>query len=88
MRDQYIRDNIYPETKIYLDALRARQPNDTLQNVLANREVAACINGREEFEDVDLVFPHRTPFTIKKADHGMVRPFWVRHNDDEIMVNV
>ena len=30
MREQYIRDNIYPETKIFLDAVRARQPNDTL----------------------------------------------------------
>jgi hypothetical protein len=50
--------------------------------------VAGCINARDEFEDVDLVFPNRTPFTIKGADHGMVRPFFVRHNDDEIMVTI
>jgi len=56
--------------------------------MLANKEVAAVINGRDEFDDVDLVFPHRVPYTIRKIDHGMVRPFWVRHNDDEIMVNV
>lgn len=86
MREQYIRDNIYPETKIFLDAIRERRPDDTLQKLVENKEVAAVINGREEFEDVDLVMPHRVPFTIKKADHGMVRPFWVRHNDDEIMV--
>ena len=43
--------------------------------------VAAVIKGREEFEDLDLVFPHRTPFTIKKTDHGMIRPFYVRWND-------
>lgn len=49
-------------------------------------EVAAVINGREEFDDIDLVFPHRTPFTITKTDHGLVRPFFVRHNDQEIMV--
>jgi hypothetical protein len=46
------------------------------------------INARDEFDDLDLVFPHRTPFTIKKTDHGMVRPFFVRHNDEEIMVTV
>ena len=55
---------------------------------MENKEVAGVINGREEFEDVDIVLPHRVPFTIRKADHGMVRPFWVRHNDEEIMVNV
>jgi hypothetical protein len=50
--------------------------------------VAAVIKGRDEFDDIDLVFPHRTPFTIRKADHGMVRPFYVRWNDQEIMVTV
>ena len=44
-------------------------------------EVAAVIKGREEFDDLDLVFPNRTPFTITKTDHGLVRPFYVRHND-------
>lgn len=50
--------------------------------------VAAVIKGREEFEDLDLVFPHRTPFTIRKTDHGMIRPFYVRWNDEEIMVTI
>lgn len=72
MREQYIRDGMWPETKIFLDAKRARQPNDTLQNLMANKEVAAVINGRDEFDDLDLVFPHRTPYTIRKSDHGMV----------------
>jgi len=44
------------------------------------------INARDEFKDVDLVFPHRTPFTIRRTDHGLVRPFYVRHKDEEIMV--
>jgi len=50
--------------------------------------VAAVIKGRDEFDDLDLVFPHRTPFTIKKTDHGMVRPFVIRHNDEEIIVTI
>lgn len=48
--------------------------------------MAAYIAGREEFEEVDLVMPNRTPFTIKKTDHGMARPFFIRHNDEEIRV--
>jgi len=50
--------------------------------------VAAVISARDEFEDLDLVLPHRVPFTIWKTDHGMVRPFFIRHNDEEIMVTV
>lgn len=30
MREQYIREAIYPDVKIYLDTLRERQPEDTL----------------------------------------------------------
>ena len=86
MREQYVRDVIYPDVKIFLDPIRERQPDDTLQKLHKEKLVAGCINARDEFEDVDLVFPHRTPFTIKKTDHGMVRPFIVRHNDEEIMV--
>jgi len=88
MREHYIREGIYPDVKIFLDPLRDRQLDDTLQALHAKGEVAAVIKARDEFEDVDLVLPHRAPFTIWKADHGMVRPFYVRHNDEEIMVTV
>lgn len=81
MREMYVRDAVYPDVKIFLDPLRIRQPDDTLQKLHSNQEVAACINARDEFPDLDLVFPNRTPFTIQKAEHGMVRPFYVRHND-------
>jgi hypothetical protein len=86
MREMYIRDALFPDVKIYLDSVRERKIEDTLQSIHKKSEVAAVIRGREEFNDLDLVFPHRTPFTIKKTDHGMVRPFYVRHNDEEIMV--
>lgn len=44
------------------------------------------ISGREEFDDVDLVMPNRTPHTIKRCEHGMVRPYFVRFNDEDIRV--
>ncbi len=81
MREQYVREAIYPDVKIILDPLRERLPSDTLQKMHEEGTVAACIKGREEFEDLDLVFPHRTPFTIRKTDHGHIRPFYVRWND-------
>jgi len=86
MREQYIREAIYPDVKIYLDPLRERQISDSLQKLHQDKEVAGLISARDEFDDLDLVFPHRTPFTITKADHGMVRPFFVRHKEEEIMV--
>ena len=70
-REQYVREAIYPDVKIYLNSLRERTLDDTLQNLHKNALVAACISGRDEFEDLDLVMPHRTPFTITRADHGM-----------------
>jgi len=85
-REQYVREAIYPDVKIFLDPLRERRPEDTLQKLRKEKLVAGVINARDEFDDVDLVFPHRTPFTITKTDHGLVRPFHVRFNDEEIMV--
>ena len=32
--------------------------------------------------------PNRVPFTIRKCDHGHVRPYYIRHNDEEIRVTV
>ena len=88
MREQYIRETIYPDVKIFLDPLRERQLDDSLQSLHDKHQVAAVIKARDEFEDLDLVFPNRTPFTITGADHGLVRPFFIRHNDEEIMVTI
>jgi ribosomal protein L25 (general stress protein Ctc) len=88
MRETYRRDVIFPEEKIYIDSLRDRLPTDTLEQVHKQKLVAAVIEGREEFPDVDIILPHRAPYTMLKADHGRVRPFVLRHNDEEIMVNI
>lgn len=86
MRQQYHREGLYPTNKIYFDSVRERQPDDTLEKMHDEQLIAAVIEERDEFEDLDLVLPHRTPFTIRKTAHGLVRPFWIRHNDEEIMV--
>jgi hypothetical protein len=46
------------------------------------------IEARDEFKDVDLVFPWNTPYQVKRAEHYTVRPFYVRHKDEEIRVTM
>lgn len=86
MREQYIREAMYPEVKIFFDPIRERQLEDTMPALHDKMEVATVINGRDEFEDMDLVLPHRVPHTIWRVDHGMVRPYWIRWKEEEIMV--
>lgn len=52
----------------------------------AEQTVAAVVGERDEFDDLDIVVPWRVPFTIAKAHHGLVRPFVLRHNGEEITV--
>lgn len=46
------------------------------------------IEGREEYKELDLVFPWNAPFLISRTDHHTVRPFYIRHKDEEIRVTV
>jgi len=40
LRDFYIREGVIPDQKIYIDTLRERQPEDTIEKCVANKEVA------------------------------------------------
>lgn len=44
------------------------------------------IEGREEFKDLDLVLPWRVPYQVLRAQHGLVKPFYIKYNDEEIRV--
>lgn len=54
--------------------------------------VIICIIGviaaRDEFKDLDVVFPWNAPYLIKRQAHHEVRPFYIRHNDEEIRVTL
>lgn len=88
MREYYIREGVLPEQKVYLNPLRERQPEDSLEKLLEKNEIPAIIEGREEFEDVDLVFTERTAYSIINGEHPYVRPFYIKHKDEEIRVTV
>ncbi|MFN9981857.1 MAG: hypothetical protein ACK53Y_18170, partial [bacterium] len=76
LREFYIREGIIPDDKIYIDTLRDRQPDDTIEKCVSNTEVAGnaffkhfllgVISARDEFKDVDLVFPWNAPYLIKR----------------------
>ena len=40
LRDFYIREGVIPEQKIYIDTLRDRQPEDTIEKCVTNKEIA------------------------------------------------
>ena len=40
LRDFYIREGTIPDAKIYVDTLRVRQPEDTIEKCVANKECA------------------------------------------------
>jgi hypothetical protein len=62
LRDMYLREGSMSESKSYIDTLRGRLPDDTIEKCLKNKEVAGIIEAREEFPELDLVFPWRVPF--------------------------
>lgn len=50
--------------------------------------IVALVEARDEFPELDLVFPWSAPHLIMRSDHYTVRPFYIRHNDEEIRVTV
>jgi hypothetical protein len=40
LREFYFKEGIFSESKIYIDALRERQPEDTIEKCVANKEIA------------------------------------------------
>jgi hypothetical protein len=88
LREMYHREGTIPQQKTYIDPVRVRQPTDTLEAVAQEKLVPAVIHGREEFDDLDLVFPWRVPFHIKRSEHSMVRPWYLRHPETEEEIRV
>jgi hypothetical protein len=88
MREIYMRDAYFSTEKIYIDPISERRPEDTIEKLHSEKLIPALIEERDEFPDLDLVFPHRVPFTMMKTDHGLVRPYAVRYKGEEFLVSV
>ena len=46
------------------------------------------IAGRDEFSDVDLVWPWRTPYRVTRSEHSYVRPWYMIHPETEEEIRV
>ena len=88
LRDVYIREGTIPQTKSYLNPLRTRQPVDTLEYCMKEQSMPGVIHGRDEFSDVDLVWPWKTPYRVTKSEHAYVRPWYMKHPETEEEIRV
>lgn len=50
--------------------------------------VAGIIEGREEFDDIDAVWPWKVPYQLKRADHMFTQPWYLRHPETEEEIRV
>lgn len=88
LREMYHREGTIPTVKSFQNPLRERQPTDTLEFCAKERVLPGVITARDEFPDVDLVWPWRTAFNISRSEHGMVRPWHMLHPTTEEEIRV
>jgi hypothetical protein len=88
LRQMYYRENTFSPQKQYLEALRVRQPTDTLEAMIDAKLVPAVIEARDEFADEDLVFAWKSPYKITRTPHGHMKPWYVVHPETEEEIRV
>ena len=88
LRELYFREGTIPVVKSFIDPIRERQSNDTIEKCHLERVVPGVISARDEYSDVDLVFPWRVPFAISRSEHSLVRPWYLKHpvTEEELRV--
>ena len=88
LRDIYIREGHIPHHKSFLNADRMRLPTDTLEHCMKNELMPGVIAGRDEFSDLDMIWPWRTPYRVTRSEHSFVRPWYVIHPETEEEIRV
>ena len=55
---------------------------------MSENVIPGVIGAREEYDDIDMVWPVRAATRIFRADHPFVQPWYVRHpvTEEEIRV--
>ena len=79
----YHREGTIDPVKLYLNPTRLREPTDTLEKCIKEQIMPGVIKGREEHDDIDLIFPWNCPYKVLKVDHGQVRPWYAIHPETE-----
>lgn len=84
-----MREATIPNAKRYITPIRERLESDTVQHCLKTQiGVPGIIEARDEFDDLDLLFSWKTPFKMERQNHSYLQPWYVRHNGEEIRVNL
>ena len=68
MRQAYLDMGVPDTHKRFVEAIRLRGKGEGWEELINNKELPGCIEGREEFSDLDLVFRRRVAFTLGKSD--------------------
>jgi len=55
---------------MYLNPDRMRVEADTLEKCIVDKLMPGVIKGREEHDDIDLIFPWNCPYKVTRVDHG------------------
>lgn len=55
---------------------------------MTEQVMPGVIHGRDEFSDVDLVWPWRTPYRCTRSEHSYVRPWYMIHPETEEEIRV
>jgi hypothetical protein len=84
----YFREGTITNLKAHFEPIRLRQPTDTIEKCIQEKVIPALITAREEFEDVDLIMPWRTPFKVTRTEHGHLRPWYLKHPETEEEIRV
>jgi len=88
LRELYVRRSTITDVKSYINPERMREPTDTIKYCMANSLLAGVVEGREEFDDVDLVWKMRTASRITRNDHPFMRPYYLLHPETEEEIRV
>ena len=88
MREMYMREGSIPQVKSFLNPLRMRQPTDTIEECKKEKVIPGVIHGRDEFDDIDLVWNAKTPHRVLRSMHSFVRPWYVINPETEEEVRV
>lgn len=63
LRQMYFREGTIPTAKTFIDPARLRQGDDTIEALTLNNQfVPGVIKAREDFPDIDAVWPWKVPF--------------------------
>ncbi|KRX07887.1 Ribosomal protein L25/Gln-tRNA synthetase, anti-codon-binding domain [Pseudocohnilembus persalinus] len=83
-RKQTLDSPILQRNKIYVPPKRFRQMDDHLLALKAKGECTGILEGREEFEDLDLVFDSKQIFGLRRKKDPYTQSYYMDINGEEI----